>query len=126
MKQHLSRPEFTPQETQLIRRLRQQPELLVRLQSILNLAHVADSSLKSADEVEELLIRELRQLDHSTMNQWATQAEVRVSTELKEQDATVRRRKKTLTRRATARSGSSCRAGKCSGSKRTFCATSFM
>jgi len=41
-----------------------------------------------------LLVQELRQLGRSTMNQWATQAEVRVGDELKSQDATVRRRKK--------------------------------
>lgn len=98
MKQHLSRPEFTPQETQLIRQLRQQPEMLARVQSILDLAHAADGPLKSADEVEELLIHELRRLGHSTMSQWATQAEMRVSAELKTEDATVRsRKKKTLT-----------------------------
>lgn len=94
MKQHLSRPELTAQETQLIRQLRQQPEMLARLQSILDLAHAADGPLKTADEVEELLIQELRQLGHTTMSQWATQAEERVGSELKGQDATVRSRKK--------------------------------
>ena len=94
MKQHLNRPEFTPQETQIIQQLRQQPEMLARLQSILDLAHAADGPLKTADEVEALLIQELRQLGHATMQQWATQAEARVSTELKEQDATVRGLKK--------------------------------
>ena len=68
--------------------------MLDRVQSIVELAHAADGPLKSADEVEELLIQELRQLGHSTMNQWATQAEVRVGTELKSEDATVRSRKK--------------------------------
>jgi hypothetical protein len=41
-----------------------------------------------------LLIRELRQLGHTSMNQWATQAEQRVSEELKGQDVTLRSRKK--------------------------------
>jgi hypothetical protein len=94
MKQAIGGPKLTPQESQLIQRLRQHPELLARVQSILDLAHAADGALKSADEVEELLIQELRQLGHSTMNQWATQAEARVSAELKRQDATVRSRKK--------------------------------
>lgn len=98
MKQSIGSPKFTAQETQLIERLRQHPEMLVRVQSILELAHATDGPLKSADEVEELLIQELRQLGRSTMNQWARQAEVRVGDELKSQDATVRRRKKkTLT-----------------------------
>jgi hypothetical protein len=94
MKPHLCRPEFTPQETQLIQQLRQQPEMLVRLQSILDLAHAAAGPLKTADEVEALLIQELRQLGHTTLQQWATQAEARVSTELQAQDATVRGLKK--------------------------------
>ena len=44
--------------------------------------------------MEALLIQELRQLGRTTMNQWATQAEVRVGAELQRQDATVRSRKK--------------------------------
>src|SRR5512134_1220450 len=94
MKQPISSPKLTAQETQLIERLRQHPAMLARVQSILDLAHAADGPLKSADEVEELLIQELRQLGHSTMNQWATQAEARVADELQSQDATVRSRKK--------------------------------
>ena len=94
MKQPIGSPKLTAQETQLIQRLRQHPEMLDRVQSIVELAHATDGPLKSADEVEELLIQKLRQLGHSTMNQWATQAEVRVGNELKGEDATVRSRKK--------------------------------
>jgi hypothetical protein len=94
MKSHRSRPEFTPQETQLIQQLRQQPEMLTRLQSILDLAHAATGPLKTADEIEALLIQELRQLGSTTMNQWAAQAEERVSAELQARDATVRGLKK--------------------------------
>ena len=94
MKPHCNRPELTPQETQLIQQLRQQPEMLARLQSILDLAPAADGPLKTADEIEALLIQELRQLGSTTMHQWATQAEARVSAELQAQDATVRGLKK--------------------------------
>ena len=75
MKPHLSRPEFSAQETQLIQQLRQQPEMLTRWQSLLDLA-------STADETEALLIQELRQLGRTTLHQWATQAEARVSAEL--------------------------------------------
>jgi hypothetical protein len=75
-------------------RLRQHPELMARFQSILELTRDTDGPLKTADEVEERLILELRQLGNTSMNQWATQAEERVSAELKGQDATVRSRKK--------------------------------
>ena len=94
MKPHLSRPEFSAQETQIIQQLRQQPEMLTRLQSILDLASTAEGPLKTADEIEALLIQELRQLGRTTLNQWATQAEARVSAELQAQDATVRGLKK--------------------------------
>ena len=94
MKSHPSRPELTPQETQLIQQLRQQPEMLTRLQSILDLASTAEGPLKTADEIEALLIQELRQLGSTPIHQWATQAEARVSAELQEKDATVRGLKK--------------------------------
>ena len=48
----------------------------------------------TADEVEGLLIQELRRLGNTSMRQWATGAEARVSDELKGQDDTVRSRKK--------------------------------
>ena len=51
MKQHISSPKFTRQETQLIQQLRQQPQMLARVQSILDLAHAADGPLKTADAV---------------------------------------------------------------------------
>jgi hypothetical protein len=43
--------------------------------------------LKTADQVERLLIQELRRLGKTSMHEWATQAEERVSRELKDQDA---------------------------------------
>ena len=86
--------EFHPAEEQFMERLREHPELMARFQSILELTRTAEGPLKTADEVEALLIEELRQLGNTTMNQWASQAEQRVSDELKGRDATVRSRKK--------------------------------
>ena len=86
--------EFNLAEQQFLERLRRHPELLARFQSILELTRNADGPVQTADAVEERLIQELRQLGHLTMNQWATQAEQRVSDELKAADATVRSRKK--------------------------------
>ena len=94
MKQRISSPKLTAQENQLIQQLRQQPQMLARLQSILDLAHATDGPLKTADEIEALLVQELRQLGSTTMNQWAVQAEARVSAELQAQDVTVRGLKK--------------------------------
>ena len=86
--------EFNPAEIQLIEQLRQQPEMMERLRIILELTRNTDGPLKRADEVEELLIQELRQLGKTSMQAWATQAEERVSRELKGQDPTIRSRKK--------------------------------
>ena len=86
--------EFSQPETRLIEQLRKHPEMMVRVQSLMEIARNADGPLKTADEVEELLIEEMRQLGNITLSQWAIQAEERVSTELKSQDPTVRSRKK--------------------------------
>jgi len=85
---------LTQPETRLIEQLREHPEMMVRVQSILEIARNAEGPLKTADEVEELLIEEMRRLGNVTLSQWASQAEERVSTELKSQDSTVRSRKK--------------------------------
>jgi hypothetical protein len=85
---------FSQPEVQLIEQLRQQPEMMERLRSILELTRSADGPLKTADQVEELLIKELRRLGNTTLCQWAMQAEARVSNELKAQDPTIRSRKK--------------------------------
>jgi hypothetical protein len=81
-------------EKRFLERLRQHPELRVRFENILDLAHNTDGPLKTADQVEELLIEKLRELGNVSMNQWAQQAEARVSAELKAADDTVRSRKK--------------------------------
>lgn len=81
-------------EKRFLERLRQHPELLSQFESILELAHNTDGPLKTADQVEELLIEKLRQLGNESINQWAQRAEARVSDELKTSDDTVRSRKK--------------------------------
>jgi hypothetical protein len=81
-------------EARLLERLRQQPEIMERVRSILDIAYNSEGPLKTADQVEELLIEEMRRLGNTSMCQWAAQAQQRVSCELKEQDSTVRSRKK--------------------------------
>jgi len=86
--------QLSSQEIQIIEQLRQSPEMMARFQSILELTRNTEGPLKTADEVEELLIQEVRRLGNTTMNRWAVGAEERVAQELKEQDATIRSRKK--------------------------------
>jgi hypothetical protein len=94
MKKEKALHELSASEAKLIEGLRLRPDMMERMQSILEIASNQEGPLKRADEVEELLIEEMRRLGHSTMSQWATQAEERVSTELKGQDPTVLSRKK--------------------------------
>ena len=93
-KQNAVKKKLTAQEAKLIEDLRRHPEMMERMQSILKIARNEDGPLKGADEVEALLIEEMRRLGHSTMSQWAITAEERVSTELESQDPTVLSRKK--------------------------------
>lgn len=86
--------QLTQAEIQLLKQLREHPEITVRVRSILEIARNAEGPLKTADEVEALLIEEMRRLGNVTLTQWAIQAEERVSSELKSQDPTVLSRKK--------------------------------
>ena len=98
MKQKKKQPnEFTAAEIQRIKHLREPPEMRVQVQSILDIVRHAAGPMKTADEVEELLVAAMRRLGNVTLGQWAIQAEERVRHELQRQDPTVRRRKKTLT-----------------------------
>ena len=68
--------------------------MLERFQTILEISANADGPIKRADEVEGLLIEEMRRLGNATMNEWAAQAHERINDELQEQDPTVLKRKK--------------------------------
>jgi hypothetical protein len=92
--QNAVKKQLTAEEAKLIEGLRRHPEMMERMQSILKIARNEDGPLKTADEVEGLLIEEMRRLGHSTMSQWAITAEERVSSELERQDPTVLSRKK--------------------------------
>jgi len=81
-------------ELQMIERLREHPELMERFQSILEISANADGPVKSADEVEGLLIEEMRLLGNVTMGDWASSAEKRLAGQLEQKDATARARKK--------------------------------
>jgi len=90
--------ECSAPERQFLEALRKQPQLQARFQSILELTRNADGPVQTADVVEGELVEALRQLGHTSMNQWAAQAAQRVSTELQQADGSVRsRKKKTLT-----------------------------
>jgi hypothetical protein len=85
--------ELSPEEKQLIERLRQRPKMMARVESILEIAR-NEGELKSADEVEELLVEELRKLGNTAMGDWAAEAQEWISGELHNQEPGLRSRKK--------------------------------
>ena len=93
MKKTSGQTEFSQEERELIERLRQRPEMMARVQSILDIASEAGGA-KTADEVEELLVEEMRKLGNSTMREWAGGAQEQLTQELRAKDATLRSRKK--------------------------------
>jgi hypothetical protein len=86
--------ELSALEGQLIERLRQHPELMERFQSILEISASAEGSVKSADEVEGLLMEEMRRLGNTAMGDWARRAERKLGEQLEQKDASARARKK--------------------------------
>jgi hypothetical protein len=86
--------QLTAQELELIEQLRQRPELMERFQIILQISANADGPVKSADEIEGLLIQEMRQLGNATMGSWAASAEKRLAQQLKQKDDSAHARKK--------------------------------
>jgi len=86
-------PELNPEERQLMEGLRRRPEMMARVQSILEIAR-NEGALKTADEVEDVLVEEMRKLGNTTMRDWARAAQERVTEELRGQEPTLRSRKK--------------------------------
>lgn len=93
-KQSEGQKRLSASELRLIKQLRKHPEMLERVQSILDITSNKDGSNKKADEVEDLLVQEMRQLGHASLSEWAVQTEEQTSQEAKAQDPTVRSRKK--------------------------------
>jgi len=87
-------PTLNGTEVQLIEGLRKYPELLERVRSILEIAASAEGPIKSADEIEALLIEEMRRLGHTTLKTWAGRAEQTLADQLKQKDASASVRKK--------------------------------
>ena len=86
--------QLSPQEAQLIEQLREHPDLMERFQTILQISSNAEGPIKSADEVEALLIQEMRRLGKSTMGSWAARAEQRLARQFQEEQPSARARKK--------------------------------
>ena len=87
-------PTLNAAEQQLIEQLRKYPELFDRFRSILEITASAEGPLKKADEIESLLIEQMRRLGHTTLKTWAGRAEQTLAEQLKQRDASASVRKK--------------------------------
>jgi hypothetical protein len=93
-KKHRQLATLSAQEQQLIERLREHPDLMERFQTILEISANGEGSVKSADEVEGLLVEAMRRLGNATMGNWAVSAERRLGEQLEQKDPSARVRKK--------------------------------
>lgn len=93
-KQNRAYRDLSSEEIKLLEQLRERPAMMERVQRILEIAHSIEGPLKTADEVEELLIEEMRRLGNATLTEWGAHAEERVGRELESEDPTVLKRKK--------------------------------
>jgi hypothetical protein len=91
MKKH---SQLSAQEQQLIERLRRHPELMERFQNILEIGANVDGPIQTADQVEELLVEEMRRLGNTTLKGWAESVEERLSEQLQHREVSARVRKK--------------------------------
>ena len=82
--------QLSRQEQQLIERLGRHPELMERFQSILEISVNADGPIETADEVEALLIEEVRRLGNTTMGSWAAKVQERLSNQLQHREMSAR------------------------------------
>jgi hypothetical protein len=86
--------DLTPQEMKLMEQLREHPEMMERFQTILEISSSTDGPIKRADEIENLLVEEMRRLGNTTMGTWAAGAEARLVKQFKEEQPSARARKK--------------------------------
>ena len=83
-------------ELTLEERLREYPELRVRFEEMLAIVENASGDIVKADEAEERVIEELRELGRTALQGWAERKQRRVQQESEQQDGVTRKVKKTL------------------------------
>ena len=84
------------EERTLEERLGAYPELRARFEEMLAIVENADGDIVKADEAEERVIQELRQLGRSALQGWAERKQRRMQRECEGQAGVTRKVKKTL------------------------------
>ena len=87
---------LTADQRLLLKGLESHPKLMARFLSILCLAEEPDNdgTIRSADEVESMLIEEVRKLGQEGMESWAGKIEVLLGEQSKREDPSVKLREK--------------------------------
>jgi hypothetical protein len=90
--------QLSADERKLLDGLESHPELMSRFLSILSLAQepTSDGVIRSANEVESLLVGEVRQLGREGMQSWARQVDANAGKQCRREDASVQLREKKL------------------------------
>jgi len=83
----------------LIRKLESYPEVLDRVERIMEVVENDTGEAITADEAEELLVQELRRMGHDALQGWARRKEVKLEGEYGARTGIVRREKKDSTGR---------------------------
>ena len=84
-------PSDPRREKQLLEKLRSHPELMERFEAILELT---EAPTGTADQIEELLVAEMRRLGNKAMQTWAQGAEEQAAEDLQQKTPRARVRKK--------------------------------
>ena len=89
---------LTTDQCLLLKGLESHPKLMDRFLSILSLAEEPDEEgrIRSADEVEDILIEEVRKLGKESMESWANKVDRLVGKRTKKEDPSVQLREKKL------------------------------
>lgn len=86
--------QLTETETVLVERMRRHPDLQERFEAILHLAEGGEGEVGTADQVEEMLVEEVRRLGRDTMRDWAVGARDKLKADLARRERGVQRGKK--------------------------------
>lgn len=80
----------TERTKRLVEELCEHPHLREQVEAILKLVRSDDGPIRKADDLEELLVQEVRKLGRNAMQEWAICAEERSAAELQRDSPTAR------------------------------------
>ena len=80
---------ITASEQAFLAKMERHPELRERMERILNLAESPENQGRTADEIEGMLIEEVRRLGAETMKDWAQGVERAIGLEMESQKPSV-------------------------------------